>query len=452
MSDDARSVLADRYRSADRDRGARLILAEAGTEAVSIGVRERFTIAFAIFLGASTMQVGVLAAVSHLLLAVSQLSSTRLIRVLGSRKRMLVAGSLMSAVPFLLLAMIPLVPSAARVWTLVVLGSLALTLTYLAFPAWGSLVADLVPLGRRGRFLGLRSSILTGVGLTVGLGGAFLLDGLGQKVMWGFVSVFLVAVIARLFSAVILSRVVDPRPELIIDVGDSPWKQMTHLGKTKLGRYNGLNLAFHTSVGISAPFMAVYLLRELDISYSWFVGLGVVSSLTAMGANVLWGRLVDFKGSGLVLAISATLVALHPLVFLGSGQVWYLFLAFGIMGVTGAGWGIASHSFVLENSDEEERPAAVGTFNAMASAGMFMGALIGSSIAVHVPTLFSSQLQTLFLLSAALRFVTVAALMPGVIGTAGLTGLANSLLKSGAARTTVLRHRFASVVHAILHV
>ena len=60
---------------------------------------------------------------------------------------MLVAGSLMSAVPFLLLAMIPLVPSAARVWTLVVLGSLALTLTYLACPAWGSLVADLVPIG-----------------------------------------------------------------------------------------------------------------------------------------------------------------------------------------------------------------------------------------------------------------------------------------------------------------
>ena len=67
---------------------------------------------------------------------------------------------IMPTVPFLLLAMVPLVPSAARVWTLVVLGSLALTLTYLAFPAWGSLVADLVPLGRRGRFLHLAAVLL----------------------------------------------------------------------------------------------------------------------------------------------------------------------------------------------------------------------------------------------------------------------------------------------------
>ncbi|MDA1347429.1 MAG: MFS transporter [Chloroflexi bacterium] len=444
--------MADGYRSADRDRGARLILAEAGTAAVSIGVQERFTTAFAIFLGASTMQVGILSAVSHLLLAVSQLSSARLIGVLGGRKRMLVAAALMSAVPFLFLALIPVIPSDARVWALILLGSFAFALTYLGLPAWGSLVADLVPVGRRGRFLGLRSSILTGVGLTVGLSGAFLLDGLGEKVMWGFVSVFAVAVVAGVVSAVILSRVVDPNPELTIDAGDSPWKQMTNLGKTTLGRYNGLNLAFHISIGISAPFMAVYLLRELDVSYSWFVGMGVVSSLTAIAANSLWGRLVDFKGTSLVLAISATLIGLHPLLFLASGEMWYLFLIFGIIGVTSAGWGISSYNFVLENSDKEKRPAAVGTFNAVASAGMFAGALIGSAIAAHVPTLFSNQLLTLFLLSSMLRLVTVAWLMPGVMGVGGLTGIANSLLHGGAVRATVLRQRFVSFVHAILHV
>ena len=441
----------DEYSSPDRKRGARLLLAEAAPSAVAFGVHERFTAAFAIHLGASALQVGMLSAVTHLFMAVSQFYSVRLIRLLGGRKRMLVATALLSVVPFLLMALVPVVPSAARVWTLVPLGALALALTFIGIPAWGSLVADLVPPYRRGRYLGLKGSIATGVVMAVGLTGALVLDGLGQKVVWGFVAVFVVAVAARLVSAAMLTRLADLRPDLRIDAGEAPWKQLMQFGETALGKYNRFILVFHVFLGMVGPFMAVYLLRDLQISYLGFVSLWAVSSVTTIIASPLWGRLADLRSTRLVLVISSALMVLHPLLWVVSTQTWHLFLVFGVMGIGGAGWAISTYNFVLENSDEESRPAAVGSFEAMASIGIFGGALVGGVIAAHVPTLFSHQVLTLFLLSFVLRLVTVTVLLPGVMSRRSWAGASESLVQEAIARAVVLRHGIAAAWHLVAH-
>ena len=441
----------DEFSGPERKRGARLLLAEAGPHAVALGAHENFTAAFAIHLGASSLQVGVLAAANHLLLAASQFYSVQLIRVLGGRKRMLVATALLSALAYVFMALVPVVPSAARVWTLVLVSAFALALTYIGLPAWGSLVADLVPRHRRGRFLGLRGSIATGAALAVGLTGALVLDGLGQKVVWGFAAVFVVAVAARLVSAAILKRVADPRPDLRIDAGEAPWRQLMHLGETTLGKYNRFILVSHVCFGMGGPFLALYFLRDLQMSYLGFVSLGVVSMLTTMVASPMWGRLADLRSTRLVLVLSGALMVLYPLLWILSAQTWYLYLVFGAMGIGIAGWMISAYNFVLENSEEEGRAAAVGSFHAMAAIGIFAGALVGGAIATHLPTLFSHQVMTLFLLSFVLRLVTVTALLPGAISRRGFAGVAESLAHKRMALAAPLRHGLAAAWHVVAH-
>ena len=440
----------DEYLSAERKHGARLLIAEAGVSAVPQAVHGQFIAALAIRLGASTLQIGLLTATTYLVSALCQLSAARLIGVLGGRKRMIITTVLLSALPWLFLVVVPFIPSAARIWALIPLAALALALLLISDPAWGSWVSDLVPRGRRGRFLGLRGSAITLVIVAVGVTAAAVLDKLDEKVIWGFATLFAVALVARLVSAFIFMRVVDPRPDLRIQAGESPWTQLTRLGKSTLGRYGRFTFAFNLCIGLMAPFIAVYILRDLEVTYLTFVSLGVASSLANTVMMPLWGRLADLKSTKLVLAISVTIMAVHPMLWLVSSQTWYLFLLYIVMGIGGAGFVVSAYNFVLEESEDEKRPAAVGNFRATAFLGVFGGALIGGIIASHVPTLFSYQVLTMLALSSVLRIVTVALLLPPVMGSEGLVARVGSL-KRRHAPVLMMRQRLAAIWHTLPH-
>ena len=395
------------YERPEVKRAARLMLAESGVKALPNAAYGYFASAFAIRLGATTFQMGLFTACTDLMMALLQLGAAYLVGPLGGRKRMVIATALISALPWLLMALVPFIPGPFQVWSLIPLAGLSIALLFISDPAWGSWMSDIVPVHRRGRFLGLRGSLLTLVMMSVGMGGAAVLDRLHGAVMWGFVTVFLIAMTSRFVSMVVFWRILDPRPDLQLRPGVSPLKQFMAMGLSKLGRYNLFILVFHFAHGMGGPFVGIYLLRDLGVSYTTFVGLSVAASLAAVVCQPLWGRLADLRGNMLVLILSSLALATWPFLFVVSAQIWYLWTVHAITGVTTSGWGIAVYNFVLENSEEETRPSSVGFFNAMASMGVFGGALVGGAIAAYLPTIFSYQMMTLFFLSGILGLTSV---------------------------------------------
>ena len=402
------------YDRPDVKRGARLLLGETGVKAVAHSVYGYFATAFAVKLGASTFQMGLFSAFTEGAVAIFVLLGAGLVRPLGGRKRMVITTVLVSALPWVFMAALPLIPGSLRVWALIPLAGFSIALVYVSEPAWASWMADLVPAYRRGTYIGLSGSVLTLVTMTVGIGGAAVLDRLDGLVMWGFATVFLAAMVSRLVSAVILWRIVDPRPDLEIRTGHGALYHIKDLGHSKLGRYNLFILVVHVAFGLGAPFVGLYLLRDLGLSYLTFVGLTVGLSLTGVVCKPLWGQLIDRRGTMPVMIVSVLAASSFPLMFLVSTETWYLYIAFAVAGASTSGWGVAAFNYVLENSDEESRASSVGFFHAVGSAGMFGGALIGGAIASHLPTIFAQPLMTLFLLSAVLRLVSVAVLLPRV--------------------------------------
>ena len=217
------SVFQDQYERPEVKRGARLMLSESGVKAFAGAAYGYFASAFAIRLGATTFQMGLFSACTELMTALSQLWAANLVGPLGGRKRMVITTVLISAIPWLLMAMVPFIPEPYRIWSLIPLAGLSIAVLLICDPAWGSWISDLVPVHRRGRFLGLRESLLILVAMSVGMGDAALLDRLHGLVMWGFVAVFLIAMIARLVSALIFWRIVDPRPDLQLRARSGPW-------------------------------------------------------------------------------------------------------------------------------------------------------------------------------------------------------------------------------------
>ncbi len=389
-------------------------MGEAGVSAVSTGIYGNFTGAFAVRLGATTLQMALFGAFTELLTALSGLAAPAMVALLGGRKKSVAITVAVSSLPWLLVASVPFLAPALRIWVLIPSTAIAVALLVVSDPMWGSWMADLVPQYRRGVFLGARGSLVTLVSIAVGMTGAAVLDKLHGGVLWGFTIMFLIAASMRIISAILFMSVVDPRPHLRISFGMMPKARFKTLGTTPLGRYHTFVLFFHVAAGLAGPFFTLYLLRSLHISYLTFVGLGAASSLAAAITMPFWGKLADVKGNLFVLAVSAASISAWPFFLLVSPNLSYLFAIHVAVGILTAGWGLSLYNFVIEKSDDENRPAEVGFFHAMASLGVFVGTLIGGLVASRLPAFNGNQFLTMFLLSGVFRIVSTAVLIPRI--------------------------------------
>ncbi|MBM3933626.1 MAG: MFS transporter [SAR202 cluster bacterium] len=402
-----------------RKEGARAFLVESAVGSTPVSVHGQFTHPFIIKMGATSSHMALLAAMSEAFSIASQLVAPWLTRATGGRKRMVVVSTLAAAVPWAGLIAVPFLPDGIRVWAALIMISLTLTVALIGDAPWGSWVSDLVPPGRRGRWMGRRGTIALVVYVGIGLVGAFTLDGLGEAVKWGFAVAFAAALVARVASAFIFSRVADPRPDLKMTPMPPPWKLATMVkGNPRLGRFYAYMLAIHFAIFFAAPFFGIYMLNDLGMSYTAYVAAGVVNSLAQMVAMQFWGRVADRKGNYFVLAVCGVTFSLWPIVFIAVPAIWYVFVANIAMGLASAGWALCQYNFVLENCSDEDRPRSVAFYRIVVSVGSVTGSLVAAILAPRVPELLTYQIMTMFIISSALRGAATLALLPRFRGKA----------------------------------
>ncbi|MGH8621391.1 MAG: MFS transporter, partial [Burkholderiales bacterium] len=180
------------------------------------GAGESYLQAFAVFLKATTAQITLLTAVPLLLGSVAQLASAWVAGHAIPRKSLIFAGVLLQSVawlPIIALAFIPVDTSVALLIAAVVLYYIG---GQFSAPPWSSLISDLVPERRRGRFFGRRTqlmSIMTFASLTAA---GLALEFFEQRALahWGFAAIFAVALAARLYSLAQLMRMHEPLARL----------------------------------------------------------------------------------------------------------------------------------------------------------------------------------------------------------------------------------------------
>jgi MFS family permease len=111
----------------------------------------------------------------------------------GSRKRMILLVVFVHALLWAPLPLIPFLFHGNGVWWLIAVFTLVMAFGSLANPAWGSLMADLVPPARRGRYFGHRGKICGFTMLTFTLVAAFILWLSRHQLFIGFAIVFALA-------------------------------------------------------------------------------------------------------------------------------------------------------------------------------------------------------------------------------------------------------------------
>ncbi|WP_333470630.1 MFS transporter [Microcoleus sp. herbarium12] len=283
---------------------------------------------------------------------------------------------------------------------------------------WFSWMAAVVPHRLRGRYFGFRNSAtslisLLGVplmGLCVSAWGADRISGYGI--------VLFVGVLAGMISLGCQFWMVDVNPLAYRKDAESDRvpekkesKQTTDFVPSVLKDSNFLIFIVYFSVwtfavNLCAPFFNIYLLKDLSLD----VSLVTVYNSLSSGANLLllmfWGRLADRWGNRPLLISVGLIVAITPLLWLGTGNypfaVWVWLPLLHLLGGTTLGAiALCTNNIQMEIAPIEQP----STYFAIAAAVSGVAGGLGTTAGGFLAELPGMSLGALFALSAAVRLV-----------------------------------------------
>jgi MFS family permease len=379
--------------------------------AVMSGVVDHYATPAALFLGATVQQVGLITALPHLLSSLSQFFSVRVIYWVGGRIKLLVPLVLSQASLLFCIAALPLLDISYRVELLLIFLVFAAVCGGLAGPAWGSLMSDYVPASKRGRYFGWRNRTVGMVTVGSVISSGLLLNYFqGISYGTGFLLLFVLAATCRYISAYFISRMSEP-PHKSDPASDFTFvmfvRRFRESNYLKFVVFTG---CFTLATYLSAPFFAVFMLRDLQLSYVTYMALQVCAALSGLIALPLWGRHADLVGNARILRVSSFMAALIPIFWLFSQHPGYLMLVQMFSGFSWAGVTLSTGNFIYDAVTPQKRVRCIAYFNVINGVGLFFGSSLGGYLASRLPALFGHRLLALFAISFVCRLLFYALL------------------------------------------
>lgn len=397
------------------DRSLRHSIKDGVYFSLMTGGAETYFSAFAVFLKATTAQIGLLASLPPLLASFMQILSAWLGRVTGHRRQIIVWGALLQAATLIPLALLPYFFPDYGVTLLVICAVVYYCGPNLGSPQWGSLMGDLVPESRRGRFFALRTRLSSIASFSALIGAGLVLEGYDALgfTYWGFVSIFGIAALARLASAYHLAAMIDPPGH--VAALEVAWHRDLWQGmhSTGLFRFTLFFASMQFAVAIASPFFTLYMLRDLGFSYVEFMVNSAISVCVQFLTLNRWGRLSDLFGNRLILITTGGIIPFLPSLWMLSTDYWYLLVVQALSGLVWAGFTLSASNFVFDLTPPQRRATLMAAHNVIAAAAVFLGATIGGFLGTQLPnevTLFGTTYHWLSALYAVFAISTIARL------------------------------------------
>ena len=405
------------------ERSLRHSVRDGVSYSVMTGSGEVFFSAYALALKAVTPQIAFLAAVPPLLGSFVQLFSAWLGGRGVRRRPIILTAVALQTLLWLPIILLPLLFPRQAVPLLIVSVVLYFAAANLASPQWSSLMGDLVPERRRGRFFAARTRLMNLTAFLALVGAGLVLHAFqarGQS-YWGFALVFSVAMLARLYSLYQLSRMDEPAPREAALAPVLTRDLLVRVRRSQFARFSVFFAFMNLAVFMAAPFFTVYMLRDLQFSYLEFTASTAMSVLAQFLTLTKWGRISDAFGNRVILAATGAVLPVLPLLWLVSTGFWYILAIQMFGGLVWAGFVLSAGNFLYDAVPPPKRAQYSAIHSVLASVGLCVGALAGGLLAPHLPRsteLFgvsidwASNLYGVFLLSALARGLVALLFIP----------------------------------------
>lgn len=372
-----------------------------------VGFGESFFSAFAVFLGATSMQLGLLGSLPQTLGSVSQLFSNKILEMFGnSRKRFICINAFLTALLYIPIALVYFF-GTLRVYHLIIFICIYWILNAILGPAWNSWMGDLVDENKRGAYFGRRNKIAGFVSFVSLLLGGYILQQFGKgthEEYYGFVIIFALAFVSRIFSFIYLSKQYEPKYTRKKKAEFSFVEFIRRARFTNYGLFVIYLSIMNFGVYFSGPFFAAYMLYDLKLTYMQFTIVTATALIVKFLLMPIWGKACDRYGTKKVLTLSGILMPLTPMLWIFSHNFWYLIAIQAYSGFVWAGFEISSFNFIFDTTTPEKRATCVAYYNVLSGIAIFSGAMLGGLVAKYNHVFWSSFLLV-FLLSGMIRYM-----------------------------------------------
>jgi len=382
-----------------------------------LGFTANYTTPFALILGAKNFHIGLLNAIPQLSSAFGQLPAGDLAERVHSRVKFITYGVFGQALLWLVIGLIPyLIKHNQNSWFIVLL-TLNTICGAIGAPAWASLMSDTVDKTQYGTYFAWRGRIHGLIALVSNLVAGVWLYNMTDNKYLAFAILFCSAGLCRFTSGIFISKMTD------VPVETTPGKKFNYLDfikrlpESNFARFTLFVALLNLAVFISAPFFAVYMLRNLNFSYTEYALVNTAGALASLLSLPLWGRIADRYGNVKVLRITALFIPTLTLSWLVTDNLPYLIITNAFSGYIWAGFNLCAVNFIFDAASPQVRTRCLGYFNFTNGISIFAGSIIGGFVVNYLPTfrllltphIIISNLLTLFFISGFLRIVIVLA-------------------------------------------
>jgi len=366
-----------------------------------------FFVAYAHEMGMQKYHFGVLRTIGSLMVPLMLLSPAIEERF-GRRKYpwfMLHMAGRLSLAPLLLGLVCRVDP-----WVIIALVALYTAFSSMGTALWQSWTWDYIPLAVYARFSARRTFWIKLTGMLFFLGAAGLVgvtrSGTAAR------RELLSAIFVLLFAfglADLLFHVRIPEPPRKAPPARATSKFLDALRSRPLRNWLFAAALWNLAISIGGPFCMPYMMKELGFGDRLFLASVLTSLVPTLGSLAtlrLWGKLLDTRPPGPIVAGCCAVWALIPLLFYyatPSNALWMMALVWGISGVFPTAVTLAMPLITARLAGVEKTAPA-----ALRLVGMSLGTALGSAAGTLIVHAFS--VQHAFVASFAAR-LTVAALM-----------------------------------------
>lgn len=376
-------------------RSLRASIRDAVSYAVMQGAGASYVAPFVILGKSDLWGIAAISAVPSIATGFLLLWAAKITDQLRARKRIIVACAAAQTLTWVIFAIAVFLPFTLAYWIMLVTFVVHVGLGSFLGPAWQSLMGDLVPPNRRGRYFGLRNgfSVVAQTAAFFAAGwwltfseDTLTLFGISGRTL-GFFAIFAVAGVARLSSTYYLTKLYEP--EYCPSRGDtfSLLDFIRRAPRAHFGRFVLYSMMVNFAFGLNGPFYGWYLLDQLGYSPGTWALITTAGLIAGALAQPWWGRLIDRMGSKYVLAIGGNAIIFIPVALLLCSQPWHFFLAAMFDGLASAAFTMAVGNYFFDVVTPPKRARCVAYNTFFVSMGAAMGAFVGAALAagVHMP-------------------------------------------------------------------
>jgi len=382
-------------------------MAEGFFSSASINLAGSYITPYALHLGASKPEIGLISMLQGLGSATAQIPGARIVGRL-SRKSIWYLSYSVSRLLLVAVAFSFMMPYGG-IAALMALVFAVYFFNGLRNPAWSSLMGDLVPRKKAGRFFGKRNMVVGIAELLAMLSAAWIIQS------WGFQMLFAAAAAIGMAAVYFFNRIGEPplrslfsyRPSISLD--PARWVEPIRLNPSFAWFTLYVALASF-AVAMSSPFYPVRMLSEIGIGYGWYSLLLAVNVLVSILSLLYWGRLIDRHGERSILAVTGIMMCFIPLFWAFASSLPFLLFIQVYDGFIFDGWLMVTFNILISTCPENKKAGYVANHSFLVGMAAVAGTL-ASTLLVGVfekGTLFGmGGLGALFMLSFLFRLSSV---------------------------------------------